>query len=163
LSKKQFMTKSIILFTAAMGLISLSKAQTVKPDVVNCAGQTFSVTSNSLSFNVGESFIGKITNGTNQITQGFLQPKVNTTAIKENNNNNSYTVYPNPTINEINVSAAMKDEFSIKVLDNLGREMPVEKIGDTYSLSKLRTGIYQLLIIDKSGKAIENKIISKID
>ena len=157
------MTKSIILFTLAMGLVSLSRAQTVNPDVVNCAGQTFSITSNSLSFNLGESFVGSITNGTNQITQGFLQPKVNVTAIKENNNNNAYTVYPNPTTNEINVAAAMKDEFSIKVLDNLGREMPIEKIGDTYSLSKLRTGMYQLLIIDKSGKAIENKIISKID
>lgn len=52
----------------------MTKSQTVSPFVINTCGGEGSTGGITLTYNIGETFVSTIDNGTNIITQGFLQP-----------------------------------------------------------------------------------------
>lgn len=58
-----------VLFTAT------AAAQEIKNFVVNSTGRSLQSPAGGIDFNIGEAVTGIITNGTNEITQGFLQPE----------------------------------------------------------------------------------------
>ena len=74
--------KFIKLLFAFCFFTIVSMAQTISPDVINSSGRTFQTSSAGMDVNVGEPITGMITNGRNQITQGFLQPQMITLNLK---------------------------------------------------------------------------------
>jgi gliding motility-associated-like protein len=68
--------KKIIVFFSIISLRGF--AQTVSPQVINSAGGGGAVGSSGVEvyYNIGEPIITTISNGSNAITQGFLQPDV---------------------------------------------------------------------------------------
>ena len=67
--------KSIKLLLVFCFLTFISFAQTISPLVINSIGKTFLTLSSGMDINIGEPITGIISNGSNQITQGFLQPE----------------------------------------------------------------------------------------
>ena len=57
-------------------LASTGKSQSISPQVINSTGKTFQTSSFGMDINIGEPITGFISNGSFQITQGFLQPDV---------------------------------------------------------------------------------------
>ena len=64
----------------SLGVYSQAQAQAPTPQVINSAGGSGSVTSGTntidIYYNIGEPIITTINNGSNVITQGFLQPDI---------------------------------------------------------------------------------------
>ena len=131
--------------------------------VVNSAGQTYTTTSNRLSYNLGEIAITKIGNPNNRITQGFFQPKILATSVAENTSAYAFNAYPNPTNNQLNIEAQNYHEpITIKLIDALGREVyngPV--VNNTLPMTDYQNGVYHLLILNDKKQLLQHKTITK--
>lgn len=65
-----------LILLAAVLFSATAAAQNIKPFVVNSTGRALQSSAGGIDFNIGEAVMGAVTNGTNVITQGFLQPAV---------------------------------------------------------------------------------------
>lgn len=151
---------SVYLLLFAMNKIY---SQQITPFVVNSTGQFYSNSTAQLTSNVGEIAVTRIGDSNNSITQGFLQFKGSVVSIKENQNANTFNVYPNPASNEIKISTSYKEIFSVKIIDCLGREVLNSEVqNNSVDVSEINPGIYQMIILDKNKKTISNKTITKL-
>lgn len=68
----------LLFFIFIWVTVTKVNSQTVSPQVINSAGGSGAVGSSTMEvyYNIGEPFISTINNGTNVITQGFLQPDI---------------------------------------------------------------------------------------
>ncbi len=86
-----------------------------------------------------------------------------TSAIKDlTKDDNSITVYPNPTTGAINIRSENRNAlFEATIMNMLGETVKQEQnISDRLSISELQNGIYLLTLRDtQSGKAFHSKII----
>ena len=139
-------------------------AQQLSPFVVNCNGQSFSNSSAQLDFNVGEVAITSIGTVNNSITQGLLQPQATVTAIHNNETADVFSVFPNPTTDQVEISSTSYSEpIYAKLIDYTGRVLVNEAAqNNTVSVAQLPVGIYQLVLLDKNQKILSRKTISKI-
>lgn len=60
--------------------LQFAVAQTISPQVINSTGRTFQTSNGGIDYNIGEPITGFVSNGGNQITQGFLQPSSSITS-----------------------------------------------------------------------------------
>ena len=75
----------------------------------------------------------------------------------------SFTVYPNPTENTINIDGLQGNE-TVQLMDITGRILQTTKT-NSYSLSldleHLTNGVYNLIIISKNGQIVNKKVIKQ--
>ena len=89
-------------------------------------------------------------------------------ATKDLANNQSFTIYPNPTTGQLNIlfSSLTEQDLTLKVMDILGREInsnTIEKGSINYSFNiNDIAGIYIIKLTDKFGISSQRKVI-KID
>lgn len=86
-----------------------------------------------------------------------------TTSVIDNNNDNAYKVYPNPTNSIIYLSAkSLPDDIEFVVIDIFGRAIVREKTnGKHIDLSPLPIGMYILEIIANNNLLFKEKIIKQ--
>jgi hypothetical protein len=154
---------ALTLFTFLFGG-KIMHSQNITPFVINSTGSTQIAGSGILNFNVGESAVSKISNGSYTITQGFLQPVVFTTAVAKQSTNNSWQVYPNPATNVLNLNPLnYKEAVWARVIDNTGKEvLYTEAVNNTVSLSGLNAGLYQVQILNAKKEILATKQIAKL-
>ena len=140
-------------------------AQQITPSVVNNCGTSFTTPSASITYSIGETAITKIGNGSNNITQGFLQPLVNGNSIKENKASYNFAMYPNPSSQEVKIeSANYKEEVFVKLLDATGKLLYSGNLSNgSLFIGNYPNGLYQLLVLDKDQQLLERKTINKIN
>lgn len=77
---------------------------------------------------------------------------------------NRFEIYPNPTQSVINILSDL-EEPSYQLIDAMGREVTSKIIkidSNTYDLSSLKSGIYQFLVLDKTGQVLHSSRIIKL-
>ena len=153
-----------ILFSIVL-LYNKSTAQQITPQIINCAGQSFSTTASKLAYSIGEIAITKVGNSNNSITQGFFQPKITANSIKENESSFKFTAYPNPSYSSIRIeSQGYNDAYTVKLLDCTGREIYSGSTqNNMLSLENYQNGIYHLLILNNKKQLLERKTITKLN
>lgn len=77
------------------------------------------------------------------------------------NNENSNKIYPNPTSGEFTLFYNSKSDSRLQILDATGRilfSFELSAKGNTFrgNISMLENGVYRAMIIEDSGKIIEN-------
>lgn len=134
-----------------LGLCALNsiKAQTISAGTIASFVGSVNNSTITIDYSVGENAISTVSNPTNCVTQGFLQPQlIISTGIVEVNKNNEVSVYPNPTTDFVFIKSA--EQVTWVVYDAMGK---VILIGD---YSKIETtqfalGVYYLEISNKKS------------
>jgi hypothetical protein len=154
------MKKLILLFT--FGVSVMAKAQDISPHVVNTTGNQFTNANFSLEYSVGEIAIATLSNSIYQLTQGFLQSDMSSTVtgLLASNELENFSIYPNPTENELYVEAA--DANAIEVYNQLGLMVAEYTIKEKITLSNLTSGIYFLKIYNTQNQLIKTSKITKL-
>jgi hypothetical protein len=149
-----FLTGSLILFS-----FKNAKAQ----QVIAPAGSFFQSSSGALSYTLGEVVVDTWAVGNTAFTQGFQQPKIIVTVIRELPDLNfSIMAYPNPTADIVKLKAEKERSGSLEyTLYNLNGKLLLKgRLGNgesEISMEPFTTGSYLLKIFfnDKEMKAIK--------
>lgn len=127
-------------------------AQSLTPEVVATAGETFSNGSLTLEWTLGEIMTESYVGNSLVLTQGFHQPTVLTTNVEEVADRfGTVTVYPNPTPGGIVIERQQSGDLHVLLSDLSGRVILQRHMSDaerTLDLSHLPQGMYLLRLSD---------------
>jgi len=163
---------SILLCSTFIGTIGYS--QSISPQSVTSATNTFSQSNGSISFTVGEVLVQMLEDSLdNTIRNGFIPASVITTTVvniqEPDSRMLSLKVYPNPTSSllTIDLASIQFKTFKLKIIDFHGKEILNEKYAGIPNQIGINTqnwseGAYLLLIEDDLNNIVGKfKIIKK--
>ncbi len=146
---KNLLLFSVIIFLATFEL----KAQ----EVVASGGDYFENSSVSISWTLGEPVTETITDGTNILTQGFQQSKLTATEVFDISTDKfDINLFPNPTLNIINIKTSEFKNLSYNISDTNGKLLKEGKLvseNTEISVNRLPAAVYFFTITNN------NKII----
>lgn len=157
------MKKVLLIIMGIVGASSVS-AQSLTPQVTASAGTSFSSASAKLEFTVGEVATSTLTAGSNTLTQGFHQPKIQFASIQNYNDDYVFTLYPNPTEQFVTVESTKEDDMQLHVYDANGKAIYVSSVFQqkiTVDLEMLAAGSYVLRITTKAGVPLHSYTVIK--
>ena len=144
--------------------IAYISAQSLTPEVIASSGTSFSSASAKLEFTIGEVATSTLTSGSNMLTQGFHQPKIQFSSIENFNNEYVFTLYPNPTEQFVTVECTKEDDMQLHVYDANGQAIFVSSVfrqKTTVDLQFLAAGSYILRITTKAGIPLHSYTVIK--
>ena len=149
------MSKKIIFFVTVF-YSSVTIAQNLNQKLISNGGNYFSSGNYNISWSIGEPVTATHSTGTNKISQGFHQPPLRVTYVKENNYDMSVVVFPNPALKNIQIIFPTADEsYNLLLNDITGKLIKLEKINSvknfSLDLDGLSSGEYHLSIIKMSN------------
>lgn len=153
------MKKKIAVAIGLFSCISI-QAQTV----VSSAGETYSTGSGSLDFSVGEVVIFTGTVGTTTFTQGFHQTNWNFSGVYDHSTQYEALIYPNPTIDLINISTDDFEGVTYTLHDAAGR---IVFVGQLYTantaldFSEFASGTYSITL-SRAGENLKTFKLIKL-
>lgn len=140
----------ISCLTVVLTACTLS-AQSLSPTVVATAGETYTSPTVNVEWTLGELMIESYA-GTLVLTQGFHQPTVQITSLKDLAASlGTIKVYPNPTTSSLSIESEKHGNLQVALWDMNGRLLLQKRLSATISqleLSHLPQGIYVLRMTD---------------
>jgi hypothetical protein len=141
--------------TALFAFIILFTTNLFSQDVISSQGDSYTDSSASIDFTIGEvvSFTGSSIE--NNITQGFHQTNWSFVSIENHVPNYEAIVFPNPTDDFLNIKATSFKNINYSLFDEMGK---LVINGTLYSektsldVSKLHTGLYSLVLNSPENK-----------
>jgi hypothetical protein len=131
--------------------------------VVSTSGSFFAGQHGSVSFTVGETITGSVTNGSGFVFQGYQQPWVNITGVEELSKTRSFSIFPNPASEAFQLSGTLPDNTAlITISDTKGRVLLTKSVCPDQSIevSFLPNGFYLVIIETDETRQIEKLIIN---
>jgi hypothetical protein len=132
-------------------------------DVIGTAGGSYSTTAGNIDFTIGEVVINTGTNGTEDLTQGFHQPSWTYAGVYEFVDYNA-VVFPNPTIDVVNINAVDFAGVTFTLQDAAGRIVLVGDLTDastTLDFSVYASGTYSITL-SKQGENLKTFKLIKL-
>ena len=130
-------------------------AQAVSKHVVASAGSFKTTSEITISYTIGETVVGKISNE-NSIDQGFWAGSIQVENITEQKDLDGIVVYPNPVVDELTIFTDNNELFGITLFAVDGRKVLTQTVEDTQlehriELSHLSKGVYVLRLLMKEN------------
>ena len=138
-------------------------AQAISKHVVASAGSFKTASEITISYTIGETVVGKISNE-NAIDQGFWAGSLQVENITEQKDLDGIVVYPNPVVDELTIFTANNELFGITLFAVDGRKVLTQRVEETLlehkiELSYLSQGTYILRLFMKDTQTKMFKII----
>ncbi len=151
--------KKIIFFLSVFCFINSTFSQTFSPEVVSPAGSSFTNSSNSLSWTLGEPITSTLSN-LNILTQGFQQDNIVITSLDEMKESTEITIFPNPAVDVINIQFTKPQDKSTIELYTMGGKLVLTRILNSETLSTINmsnyaAGTYILKIKNNNTKSYQ--------
>ena len=147
-----------IIITVLMGVVFTGGAQVVERDVISSTGGFYSNGSGQLSVTIGEVITTTISDGTNELTQGFHQTIITVTNIENHSIDFEMSVFPNPTSKSVTIRIKeLKDNISLTLYGVDGKIILTERIQSletNLNVEQFANGIY-FLNLSKDGQFIK--------
>ncbi len=154
------MKRASILIALFIVYSGVSQTTLVKSSIDN-GGATEKAGTTQILYTIGESVVQEQSNGNGHLSEGFISPKLlRSVGVKEFYPLEGVSVYPNPTIDFINISST--EDVVIQIYDYKAKLLITKssqgKNRTTIDLSKYRRGIYIVTVKNKE-KAEVFKIV----
>ncbi len=176
MSKASGLMKNNVVFKIflLLGLYALGlpiQSQVLGPSVVSTAGGSATQQGTYLAYTFGEVLVTTQKTPNYKLTQGFNQPPqiVVNGIINPNPQQLKLTAYPNPTIDELNISinkAIPTDTYVIQVFDSNGKQINLPTTNNLnttiFNTSLLGPGQYFFRVINTTSKQASTVQITKI-
>lgn len=163
------MKKTLVLLCSVMWIYNLN-AQSVSPQVIAPAGESFRGNTAQIDWTIGELAITTLQNSEGLVTQGFHQSNLIISSInKLPKEIGDIQVYPNPTTELLNMKLNFKQNrrFNIRLFDLNGASVwEIQNEGSQFqqskSLNNLPNGNYFLHILIDGQQYFQTFKIQKI-
>ena len=146
-------------------ITSIGYSQSISKHVIGSAGKTQSNPNLKVSWTIGETVVGLMTAGNNQLSNGYYPAmNIKTLKVEDKSLDVQVKVYPNPTSQLLCVSHPELNSFAIQITDLNGKQIYSGTIGKDHPLnvSHYTQGIYLVTIENKETKTKNTyKIIKK--
>ena len=133
--------------------------------VIATQGNSSSNSTATLDYTIGEVVIMTGTDNQNHITQGFHQPIFEITTIDNTEICCEVNIYPNPTIDQLNIQVKEIDQFSrFDIFDVNGKLLNTRLIDQNnmqLSFYKYATGVYFISFISTGNQLIRTFKVQK--
>ena len=128
-------------------------AQSAEQTVYSSSGNHVSNGDVQVSYTIGEALITTESNASTTAAQGFHQSNLSVADLPEISIF-EMSIYPNPTVDILNVDFDSKEELTFMLYDGNGRLISINKSIFSFELyfEGMSTGIYYLHVSDKSQK-----------
>lgn len=150
--------------TVFAGLFLLSVAINAQ-EVISTQGDSYTNGGNTIDYTIGEPVIETVSDGTNDLTQGFHQTLLTIVGVEDLEVDFMVSIFPNPTAELVNLKIENFSGMTIRLFDLLGKELQnktLSKINSQISVTDYPKGTYLLTIINEEQKKIKTyKIIKK--
>ena len=140
---------------ALLLLLLLTTLSVTAQEVVATQGDSYSNTSGSIDFTVGEVVINTGTDGSNSITQGFHQSNWKFVGVEDHAPNYEVSIFPNPTEEVLNIKTSKFENVKYTLYDTQGKLVLHGKLSaeqTTIQVRKMAAGSYSLVL--NTGKQI---------
>ena len=156
---KYTITSFFIVFTV------VCHAQEVEREVVSSAGDNYSNGTAQLSVTIGEVVTATVSNGTNELTQGFHQTKITVTNIEDYLNSLEMSVFPNPTSETVTIKLKkLEENLSLTLYSVDGKLLlnnNIKSVETKLSLNPFAKGTYFINVVKDGGKVKTYKILKQ--
>ena len=146
-----------------IGLFLLSASVNAQ-EVISTQGDSYNNGTNTLDFTIGEPVIETVSNGSNDLTQGFHQTNLVITKVEDLNVNFNVSIFPNPTSDLINLTFEKYEGFTLQLFDISGKllnQLLLSDIKTIISVTQYPKGSYLLTLTNKENKNIKTYQIIK--
>ncbi len=140
----------------------LSSAAIWSQEVVSTQGDSYSNSSGSIDYTIGEVVINTVSDGTNDMTQGFHQTNWNFLGLEDNMPEMTVSVYPNPASDVLTVEAEDFNQVLLTLIDFNGKIVYQEEMTNASSsipVANLASGNYNLKLSRNNGTLKTFKLI----
>lgn len=153
-----------IIASLLIGVALVGNAQVVERDVVSSSGDTYSNGSGELSITIGEVVTGTVSDGTNDLTQGFHQTKITVTNIEDHLIDLEMNVFPNPTSETVTIKLKeLENNLSLTIYTVEGKillNQEINALETKLNLVSFAKGAYFINVV-KAEKRIKTYKILK--
>lgn len=146
-----------------IGLFLLTASVSAQ-EVISSQGDSYSNGTNSIDYTIGEPVIETVSNGSNDLTQGFHQTNLVITKVEDLNVNFAVNIFPNPTSDLINLTLEKYEGLTLQLFDISGKLINQTLLTDvktTISVTQYPKGSYLLALTNKENKNIKTYQIIK--
>ena len=152
--KKKLLPIGVFLLSASVNAQS----------VISTQGNSYSNASNTIDYTIGEPVTATVSNGSNDLTQGFHQTNVVITNIEDLDANILVNIFPNPTSDFVNLAVEKFEGLTLQIYDTAGKL--VEQTELSQSLTSVKVSHYAdgtnlLTLTHKKDKKIKSYKIIK--
>lgn len=133
-------------------------------EVISTQGDHFSNSTGSVSYTIGEVITNTVSNGTNDITQGFHQSKWKLTGILDFASDIEVLVYPNPMEQVLNIKTLTFDGIHFELYDAQGKLIKQDHLiaeQTSINVEQLAPGSYSLNLLSESNPIKVFKLIKQ--
>jgi hypothetical protein len=141
------MKKKHLLIVA---LIGSSMTVFAQQDIVSSQGDSYSNGTNTIDYTIGEPITSTVSDGSNELTQGFHQTQLTVTGIKDYETDFLVNVFPNPTAQLLNVKVQKINNESYQIFDINGKlvlDGKLSKTNTVIDMTGLAEGTFILSIV----------------
>ena len=149
--------KQILTFIAffiigtSFGQVALRKSSLSAGGGSATAGNLYMV------YALGEIGVQEADAGNTHLSEGFVGPDITAiVGIEDYGVLEGITVFPNPVKERLNITLPQDNNYEIHLFDLTGKEILTRNIENNnsaqYNLSRLKTGMYLLVIVDRQNK-----------
>lgn len=145
--KKKLIPIGLFLFTASVN------AQ----EVISTQGDSYGNGSNTIDFTIGEPVTETVSDGTNDLTQGFHQTNLTITSVEDLDVDILVNLFPNPTAEFVNLTIEKYEGLTFLLFDVTGKllkQVVLTSAKTSVNVSEYPKGMYLLTLTNQK----ENKI-----
>jgi hypothetical protein len=131
-------------------LIGSSMTVFAQQDIVSSQGDSYSNGTNTIDYTIGEPITSTVSDGSNELTQGFHQTQLTVTGIKDYETDFLVNVFPNPTAQLLNVKVQKINNESYQIFDINGKlvlDGKLSKTNTVIDMTGLAEGTFILSIV----------------
>ncbi len=152
--KKKLIPVGLFLLTASVN------AQ----EVISTQGDSYSNGSNTIDFTIGEPVTETVSDGTNDLTQGFHQTLLTITSVEDLDVDILVNLFPNPTAEFANLTIEKYEGLKFQLFDvtgNLLKQAALTGSKTSVNMSEYPMGMYLLTLTNQKDKKIKTYQIIK--
>jgi hypothetical protein len=121
----------------------------IAQQVISSQGESYSNATTKIDFTIGETVVNTVSNGTNDLTQGFHQTNWIFVGVEDLHPETQVNIYPNPSVDELTIETLSFNGLSFEIVDAVGKlvehdELNAEKT--PVKIARLAPGNYTLNI-----------------
>jgi len=140
-------------FIQAVFFILASAFSVFSQEVISSQGTSYTNSTGNIDYTLGETVISSLSDGLNDITQGFHQTNWTFLGVEDFHKEIQLFLYPNPTSEILTVEASSYKELFYEMFNAEGKIVLEGKLVDQkteINVSALSPGNYTLSILNKS-------------